>query len=167
MKLPYKYRGVVYLSLLFVLLPWAAWYYAIGNTVYAAIECRRLTTRLQATDSRAATSDFDPAAYADQQELVLSGVLLDALQGEIAALNLRVTGYVPVITEQQEGLELHTAQFSLTGRFVDLIWMMRYVQQNLPQCRLCAAVWQCATDRTTRKPQLTLTIYVQQLIQTR
>ena len=167
MKLTYKYRGIVWLFLLVVLLPWAAWHYAAGDTVRAAIECRRLTARLDAAGSQTAVSAFDPSAYAEQRELVLSGILLDTLQGEIAARSLRVTGYVPVVTEQQDGLALHTAQFSLTGRFTDLVRFVRHVRRLLPQCRLRAAVWRCATDRATRRPQLTLTLYVQQLTQTR
>lgn len=167
MKLPYKYRGIVYLFLLVVLLPWTAWHYAVGDTVRAALECRRLTARLDVAGIHTAVSAFNPTTFAHQRELVLSGVLLDTLQGEIASRNLRVTGYVPFVTEQQEGLELHTAQLSLTGRFTNLVRFIRHTQRALPQCRLCAAVWQSTTDRQTRQPQLVLTLYVQQLTQTR
>ena len=167
MKLSYKYRGIVYLFLLVVLLPWTAWHYAVEDTVRAAFECRRLTARLDVAGVQASVSAFYPAAYAGQRELVLSGILLDTLQTEIAARNLRVTGYVPVVTEQQDGLELHTAQLSFTGQFTDLVRFIRHAKQTLSQCRLCAAVWQCTTDRVTRQPQLTLTLYVQQLTQTK
>ena len=51
MKLSYKYRGAAYLFLLVVLLPWAAWYYALGDTVRAAFECRRLTARLAVAET--------------------------------------------------------------------------------------------------------------------
>lgn len=167
MKLSYKYRGAAYLFLLVVLLPWAAWHYALGDTVRAAFECRRLTARLAVAETPKAVGAVDPASCIDGRELILSGVLLDTLQSEIATRNLRVTGYVPVVTERQEGLELHTAQLSLTGRFTDLVRFIRHTRQTLPQCRMCAAVWLCTIDRTTRQPQLTLTLYLQQLTQIR
>ena len=74
---------------------------------------------------------------------------------------------VPYGAEEEEGLELHTAQLSLTGRFTDLVRFIRHTRQTLPQCRMCAAVWLCTIDRTTRQPQLTLTLYLQQLTQIR
>lgn len=49
MTLPYRYRGVVLLSLIVLVLPWAAWRFALRDTFGAWRDCRRLSAQLSAT----------------------------------------------------------------------------------------------------------------------
>lgn len=49
MTLPYRYRGVVLLSLIVLVLPWAAWRFALRDTFGAWRDCRRLSAQLAAT----------------------------------------------------------------------------------------------------------------------
>ena len=42
MNLPYRYRGLSLVGLLALLLPWAAWHFALSDTFGAWRECGRL-----------------------------------------------------------------------------------------------------------------------------
>ena len=42
MNLPYRYRGLGLVGLLALLLPWAAWHFALSDTFGAWRECGRL-----------------------------------------------------------------------------------------------------------------------------
>ena len=75
MTLPYRYRGVVLLSLIVLVLPWAAWRFALRDTFGAWRDCRRLSAQLAATP--AAESRGPAAAGVQGAELILSGGLLD------------------------------------------------------------------------------------------
>ena len=48
MNLPYRYRGLGLVGLLALLLPWAAWHFALSDTFGAWRECGRLERRLDA-----------------------------------------------------------------------------------------------------------------------
>ena len=48
MNLPYRYRGLSLVGLLALLLPWAAWHFALSDTFGAWRECGRLERRLDA-----------------------------------------------------------------------------------------------------------------------
>lgn len=162
MKIPYRYRGAAYLTLLVLLLPWLAWHYAFRDTLRMGLECRRLAAELaEAVPTTASTAPRRTAPTAGP-ELILSGMLLDTLQQRVTQHGIAVAGYVPVVTSCRENMELHTAQLTLTGRFIDLLPLLQQVEQ-LPQCRLRSAVWQSAIDRNTRQRQLSVTLYIQQI----
>ncbi len=112
MNLPYRYRGLSLVGLLALLLPWAAWHFALSDTFGAWRECGRLERRVDAlAPTTPATGATVPAAV-EAPELILSGGLLDS---------------------------------------------------RLPACRLRSAEWQTVTRPRTRRTQLTLTLYIQQL----
>lgn len=48
MNLPYRYRGLGLVGLLALLLPWAAWRFALSDTFGAWRECGRLERRVDA-----------------------------------------------------------------------------------------------------------------------
>ena len=129
MTLPYRYRGVVLLSLIVLVLPWAAWRFALRDTFGAWRDCRRLSAQLAAT----------PAA-------------------------VQVAGYEPLVTLRQDGLAVHTARLTLTGGCTALLRVVAELERALPRCRLRSMEWRTATDRRTRRLQLILTLYIQQIV---
>ena len=80
MNLPYRYRGLSLVGLLALLLPWAAWHFALSDTFGAWRECGRLERRLDAlAPTTPATGATVPAAV-EAPELILSGGLLDSVR---------------------------------------------------------------------------------------
>ena len=120
MNLPYRYRGLSLVGLLALLLPWAAWHFALSDTFGAWRECGRLERRLDAlAPTTPATGAAVPAAV-EAPELILSGGLLDSVR-RFAPAGVHTTGYVPAVTLRQDGIEIHTAQLTLTGPFAELL----------------------------------------------
>lgn len=161
MTLPYRYRGIVLLAALVVVLPWAAWHFALRDTFGAWRDCRRLAARLE---TFAPETVLPTAVTADARELVLSGGLLDTVRRAAAELSVQVAGYEPLVTADRDGVAVHTAQLTLTGGYVPLVRVVDALERTLPDCRLRSLDWQATTDRRTRKTQLTLTLYIQQIV---
>lgn len=163
MNMPYRYRGLGLLALLVVALPWMAWRFALSDTFGAWRECRRLERRLEAlAPTTPATGASVPSAVG-VPELILSGGLLDSVR-RFAPADVHATGYVPAVTLRQDGIEIRTAQLTLTGPFAELLRTVDALERRLPACRLRSAEWQTTAQPRTRRPQLVLTLYVQQLI---
>ena len=158
MNMPYRYRGLSLVGLLALLLPWAAWHFALSDTFGAWRECGRLDALAPTTPATGATV---PAAV-EAPELILSGGLLDSVR-RFAPAGVRATGYVPVTTLRQDGIEIHPAQLMLTGSFTELLRTVETLERRLPACRLRSAEWQTIVQPRTRRTQLTLTLYIQQL----
>ena len=136
MTLPYRYRGVVLLSLIVLVLPWAAWRFALRDTFGAWRDCRRLS-----------------AAGVQGAELILSGGLLDTVRLAAAHAAVQVAGYEPLVTLRQDGLAVHTARLTLTGGCTALLRVVAELERALPRCRLRSMEWRTATDRRTRRLQ--------------
>ena len=153
MILPYRYRGVVLLSLIVLVLPWAAWRFALRDTFGAWRDCRRLSAQLAVT----------PAGV-QGAELILSGGLLDTVRLAAAHAAVQVAGYEPLVTLRQDGLAVHTARLTLTGGCTALLRVVAELERALPRCRLRSMEWRTATDRRTRRLQLILTLYIQQIV---
>lgn len=162
MNLPYRYRGLALVALLALLLPWAAWRFALSDTFGAWRECGRLERRLDALAPTTPAAGAAVPATVEAPELILSGGLLDSVR-RFASAGVRATGYVPVTTVRQDGIEIHTAQLTLTGPFTELLRTVETLERRLPTCRLRSAEWQTVTRPRTRKPQLVLMLYIQQL----
>ena len=162
MNLPYRYRGLSLLALLVVALPWMAWRFALHDTFAAWRECRRLERRLEALVPTAPMAGAAVPSAVEAPELILSGGLLDSVR-RFAPAGVRATGYVPVTTLRQDGIEIHTAQLMLTGSFTELLRTVETLERRLPACRLRSAEWQTIVQPRTRRTQLTLTLYIQQL----
>lgn len=161
MNVPYKYRGLALFVLLVVVLPGAAWRFALSDTFGAWRECRRLERRLEIlAPTRPATEAAMPSVV-ETPELILSGALLDSVR-RFAPAGVRATGYRPVVTLRQDGIEIHTAQLTLTGAFADLLRTVGQLERRLPACRLRSAEWCTAVQPRTRRTQLVLTLYLQQ-----
>ena len=162
MNLPYRYRGLGLLALLVVALPWAAWRFALSDTFGAWRECGRLERRLDALAPTTPATGASDGTAVGAPELILSGGLLDSVR-RFAPTGVRATGYVPAVTLQQDGIEIRTAQLTLTGPFAELLRTVDALERRLPACRLRSAEWQTMTQPRTRRTQLTLMLHIQQL----
>ena len=64
----------------------------------------------------------------------------------------------------RDGLAVHTAQLTLAGGYAPLLRVVGELERTLPRCRLRSLGWQSSADRRTRCLQLTLTLYIQQVV---
>lgn len=161
MKLPYKYKGLVSLVLLTIVLPWIIWHFALRNTFNVWYDCRQLDSRIKAME----TDTIHRANFvADRYDLVFSGELLDVVRGMTAESDVQIIGYEPQVNVQYDGLSVHTAQLILVGGYVSLLRIVRNMEHRLPRCCLHTLEWRTVIDRQIQHKQLVLTLYVQQVV---
>lgn len=149
------------LALLFVLLPVTVWRYALRETVGCWLECRRIAVRLEQMPDAAVPSASNCAGGA---ELIRSGALLDTVRRMAEGPGVQVTAYEPVVTLEEQRAAVHTASLTLTGRFEGLLRVANRLERDLPQCRVRSLAWQTTSEPYTRRTQLTLRLYVQQIV---
>lgn len=161
MKIPYRYRGLVLLVLL-VLLPVVVWRFALRESVSTWRDVRSLSQELASTISSTSGRDLFETSFLATSEMILSGKLLDSLRN-CASTDIRVSGYIPVITQRETDMVLHTAQVTLTGPYHELLHVIHELEKKLPFCNLYSMEWRIETLYRTQSKQLFLTLYIQQL----
>lgn len=161
MKLPYRYRGLALVALLVLLLPWGAWRFALRDTVRTWRDCRELERQL--AESPPLSDAHESLQTAQEAELILSGLLLEHVRRATTGRSVEVAGYEPLVTTRQDALAIHTAQLTLTGGYAALLRVVDELERTLPQCRVQSLAWHTLDERRTRRTQLYLTIYLQQI----
>ena len=164
MKLPYRYRGVTLLALLVVVLPWATWRFALYDTFAAWCDCRRLMRELKVTTPRNHGLQSFDGVCTDAPELIFSGGLLDSLRRYAVGRSVQVIGYEPQVTDRRDGIALHAVCVTLAGRFGDLLRTTHALEHCLAFCRVRSMAWTVRTDRRTKRKDLILTLYLEQLV---
>lgn len=114
--------------------------------------------------SRPETAQPRRRSGAGERELVLSGGLLDTVRRAAAELSVQVAGYEPLVTAEHDGVAVHTAQLTLTAVMPPCCESSIRSNARFPASRLRSLGWQAVPDRRTRKIQLTLTLYIQQIV---
>lgn len=161
MKIPYQFRGLIQLVVLFVVLPVAMWYFALHNTVITWAKNQRMNRTLKAENFQTGSAHQDTKVFSENQELILSGRLLDSIRS-FATPEIRVTEYSPMVSVQDTGVSIHSTQLTLTGTFPGLLAMVDQFEKHLVTCRLQSMEWRMTISPQSRQPQLALTLYIQQ-----
>lgn len=162
-RIPYIYRGICYLFLLLIALPWAAWHYALGDTVRAWYDCRQLQAQSKQTALQETTHSIP---LPSGRELLLSGEVLRTLLPEAARLGVKLSDYRPVITLRQDGLEVHTARLTLSGRYTTILRTIRHLEQSVVDCRISSLQFSVTTTPDRRAARLDAALCIEQILQT-
>lgn len=157
MRIAYKYRGVLYLSLLLVVLPWVAVRYALKDTVSAWWECRALQKEVV---RGAVAAPADTVAFENGR--LLDGQLLSALQPVAAGQRVTVSDYKPLVTLRAEGIEVHTAALVLGGTYRDILQVVQHLERRI---KVSSLRFTAITPPNRGSKRLEATVYVEQIIQ--
>ena len=88
----------------------------------------------------------------------------DSLRRYAVERSVQVTGYEPQVTDRRDGIALHAVCVTLAGRFGDLLRTTHALEHCLAFCRVRSMAWTVRTDRRTKRKDLILTLYVEQLV---
>jgi|GEM_PF-982244 len=192
-----RYKGLVYLGLLLVVLPLVAWKLAIGQTWHIwrqtsrqATELARLSSELPAADGgfdgstgqggsdRSGNLSADSVARrgsatppagtsADTLEYIRSGLLIERLLPAMEAAGVAVVKYSPFITSSEGGLNIHTAELLLSGGFVPMVRVVDDLEKQVPGCKLVSVNFHSIRRQYNRPARLEASLVVQQIVFTK
>lgn len=162
MKISYKYRGPIYLFLLLLVLPFLTIRYALGKSVSAWFDCHRLHTELRYAET-AASAEKAQDTFAE--DMLLDGRVISAIQP--AASKVVISDYRPLVTQQSNDIEIHTAAMVLGGNYADILHIVRHIEQTVRTCRISSLRFSIVAPPGTKNRQLEATVYIEQAVQTK
>lgn len=119
-----KYKGLVYLIGLVVVVPWLTYNLAISKTVRIAREARKAKKEIAALQGRG-----EGVAIEKADPILQNGDIIARISGG----GCTVVKYTPYITENRDGLTVHTAELVLSGTYKNLL---RLVERAEKEARL-------------------------------
>lgn len=163
---PGKYKGLIYLTGLVIVIPWLAWRMAIAGNVEMSTQAGRFEKQTAALRAKAAQAETAPAAAVLTAGVLQSGVPIPVIMGSEAGSRCKVVRYTPYITESRDGLAVHTAELVVSGAYADLLRLVAAAEGNGEGYRLVSAAFRSIRQRHKKETQLQLTMILQQITRT-
>jgi hypothetical protein len=158
-----RYKGLLLLVGLVVIVPWVVWNIAIGGTVRLARESKRMEREIaQLEGDRRERPAGGTVEVAGGAELASGNVIAD-IMGCDAGRRCSVVSYTPYVTQSEGTFEVHTAELTLSGGYADLLRLTERAERQAPSCRLVSAVFRSVKQRQRQPAQLRVTLILQQI----
>lgn len=159
-----KYKGVLYLIGLLVIVPWFVYSIAISDTVRANRELKMMGQEIAHLQSRRRQGNTVGAGViADSKYGLQGGDIIPRLMDCVSGVRCMVVEYTPFITESRDGLVVHTAELVLDGAYADLVRLIERAETELSTCRLVSVSFKRVKQRQRKQPQLNVTLILQQI----
>ena len=160
-----KYKGLVWLAVVVVLVPLLVYRYAISDTVKQwrmTGKYRRQIEQLRATQSG---SEKPQSVQTTDTEMILSGLAVAGLLPLIESENLRIEHFSPYVTSDNDGILLTTGQLSVQGKFTGIVKLLDRIEHEMPYCKIISVRFLSVKPRHRGSAKtLACTVYIQQIM---
>lgn len=158
-----KYRGLAYLTVLLLVLPYMVWSMAISETIAMWRFARKTTARIALFETDTVTSAAAMAESAHGKAL-FEGQLIEAINPLSEKYQIKVVKFTPYISEKTDGVVLHTAELILEGSYTGLVRIIEHIESNVGQPHLVSVAFKSTRRDRSRPPVLTTTLVLQQIV---
>ncbi|MDL2319682.1 hypothetical protein LJC45_00925 [Alistipes sp. OttesenSCG-928-B03] len=158
-----KYKGLLYLAALLVVVPWFVYRVAIADTVRMKRELKQTQREIVRLQNQSRSEGAATGAIAGNALELQSGGLIPRITDCEADARCTVVKYTPYVTESRDGLAVHTAELVLSGTYADLVRLVERAETQLASCRLVSANFKSIRQRQRKPTQLQVTLVLQQI----
>lgn len=156
----YRY-GKIGLAVLLFGLPLAVWFGSWRQVVCLWQVGKRNGTELQKLRQYQGMSGDTLAVQLTSKGLLRDGRLLERMRQWGKVRGVTVLGYTPWLSGEERDWKLYTAEITLTGGFLPMLEVLAASERE--GIRPAAARFLLHTDTRSRKQQLQLTLWIQQI----
>ncbi|MCD8172860.1 MAG: hypothetical protein LUD76_05280 [Alistipes sp.] len=105
-------------------------------------------------------TDYDPSL----PDLITGGNILERITPHTEQYNARIVEYVPYVNEQSGGLELLSAEITVSGKYIPLVRILDILESHVRECEVKSVEFERIYNAKDRQTALKAVITVQQLI---
>ena len=151
---------LIRLFMLLVVLPLAAWCLGVGPTIAQWRKYRAEQSEVQILEAKESAPKTSTELHKD---LLNSGDLLKAVFPRIEKNGIHVDLYVPYRTGTRGAITLTSAEIVLRGGYIPLLKAISVLEHDFPEISLRSAEFASTNNPHEKKPQLRVSLIVQQL----
>lgn len=161
---PNKYKGILYLTLLVVILPLCAYWLAIKQSVDIIFDMSKKQETISQLDHNGEKHKPKSELSLSSNDIIQSGIILDKIFTKDSTHNVEVAKYTPYLTFGDSNISIYTAELTLKGDFISILKVIDNVERNIPECTLSSLLLRTIIDRQSNTKQLFATLYIQQIV---
>ena len=160
-----KYKGLAYLAILLVVIPYLVWSMALSGTVRMWNSLQETTKRIALLESKTNDMGVELSAGTSQDTVsIFDWQLIEAIHPLTEKYNAKIVKFTPYISENIEVAALYTAELILEGNYAGLVRIIEHIENDITKSRLISVTFK-TTRRDRSKPrELTTILILQQII---
>ena len=159
MKKYSKYKGVIYLAGLLLVLPYILYSLNFKSTLHNYDTYQKLQDTISGFEAPADNKLTQSQIHAD---VISNGGLVADIQAQNPTVS--INNFTPLSIPIEDDILQQIAKITAVGGYADLVKFVDSIEVNYPYCRILSSNFNLKRDRKKALDYLELTIIVQQLI---
>jgi hypothetical protein len=163
-----KYKGIVYLAALLVILPTMVYLLAFSKTLNTYIENNRTLDEIENLEaSMTNASEKTPEISIISQDYISNGLIVNYIKNGDKTYNndIVIDKFIPSKIDLGNGLFLHTAQITVYSDYISIVKALNNLEKTANQCNIISVHFQSERNRQTNNVKLKATIIIQQILE--
>ncbi|MDR2293314.1 MAG: hypothetical protein LBE11_07565 [Prevotellaceae bacterium] len=163
-----KYKGIVYLVALLIVLPIMIYLFVFGKTVNTYNEYHRVlneienleTTMVDVTDK---TSELSIIS----QDYISNGLIVNYIKDNSQANDndIIIDKFIPSKIDLNNGLFVHIAQITVYSDYISIVKAINKIEKMAVPCKIISVHFQSEKNRQTGNIKLKANIIIQQILE--
>lgn len=157
-----RFKGLIFLFLLLILLPLCVYQLALKKTIsqYRLLHQEKVELNdLQKQMKLSPTTTFED--YGD--DLLQNGQLINLMSQNMTLNNVKIERYTPILHKEEGFFKEFTVEIVFEGQFISLIKLINELETKYSSCKIASANFKIQKQRQQNKEKLYLTLWIQQL----
>ena len=161
-----KYKGIVYLVVLLIILPVAIYMLALGKTLNIYIANNKASSEIEKLEAAKVTEKI-PEVPVTSQDYISNGLILDYIKNNSTTQdgNIVIDKFIPSKIDLGNGISVHTAQIVIYSDYISIVKTIDNLEKTANQCNLVSVNFKSETNRQTNNVKLKATIIIQQILE--
>jgi hypothetical protein len=159
-----KYKGIVYLATLLIILPIMIYLLAFGKTLNTFIENNNTLSEIENLEaSMTDVSGRTPEISTVSHDYISNGLIVNYIKN--SDNDIVIDKFIPSKIDLGNGLFLHTAQITVYSDYISIVKAINNLEQTANQCSIVSVHFQSEKNRQTNNVKLKANIIIQQILE--
>ncbi len=165
MKIPQKYKGILYLVLLVIVLPVAVYSFALRGTI---VKWNRLAVVENTIDSlRSAPISSDTPSLQitiPNRDIISDGAIINIASQEMERSRVSVEKFTIYNIYDSENVKVVATEMELSGGYKSIVKVIDFIETNVSECRIASLEFRTKKRERQNVYYLSANILLQQVI---
>ncbi|MDR2125809.1 MAG: hypothetical protein LBP63_03120 [Prevotellaceae bacterium] len=159
-----KYKGIVYLIALLIILPMMVYLLALNKTLNTYTEYHKTLAEIENLEATMTNADAKTPEQVMSQDYISNGLILNYINNsdKLDAGDIIIDKFIPSKIDLGNGLFVHTAQITVYSDYISIVKAINNLE-TANMCKIVSVHFQSEQNRQTNRVKLKANIIIQQI----
>lgn len=163
-----KYKGIVYVAALLIILPIMVYLFTLSKTLNTYTEYHKVLNEIENLEaSMVNVTDRTPELSIISQDYISNGLIMNYIKDNNHANDndIIIDKFIPSKIDLGNGLFLHIAQITVYSDYISIVKAINNIEKMAIPCSIISVHFQSEKNRQTANIRLKANIIIQQILE--